>query len=85
MAASAASPAHERERRGALQQFLELFGTRLVGGALGQRVLDYPQRGVGLGQPPSQLRHLLHGDAAVVDREHGLGLLDLGGHLVDDR
>ena len=82
---SAASPAHERERGRTLEQLLEVLGAGLVGRALGQRVLDDAQRGVGLAQAAAQLGGLRHRDPAVVDGEDRLRLLDLGGDLLDDR
>jgi hypothetical protein len=35
--------AHERHGGRALEQVLQALGARLVGGALGQRVLDHPE------------------------------------------
>jgi hypothetical protein len=64
---------------------LEVLGTGLVGRELGERVLDHPQGGVGLGELGAQLGDLGHGDPAVVDGVDRLGLLDLRGHLIDDR
>src|SRR3954452_2836839 len=77
--------AYERHGRGALEQLLERLGAGLVGRPLAQGVLDDPERGVGVAQLDAQLGRLRHGDAAVVDREDGLGFRDLSGHLIDDR
>ena len=66
--------ADERHRRRALQELLQAVGAGLVGGTLGERVLDDAEGGVGVAQRGAQLGGLRHGDAAVVDREDGLGL-----------
>ena len=47
--------AHERQRRRADEQRLQAVRAGLVGGALGQRVLDDPQRRVGVAQLAAQL------------------------------
>ncbi len=67
----------------ALEQLLELVAAGLVGGELGQPVLDDPEAGVGVAQVRPKGRSLGNADAAVVDREDRLGALDLGGDVVD--
>ena len=69
---AATSPLHERERGRALEQRLERLGAGLVGGALGERVLDDLQRRVGLDQLAAQVGGLRDRHAAVVDREDRL-------------
>ena len=81
----AAVRAHERERGRSLQHLLQRLRPRLVGGALGQRVLHDPEARARLGQPRAQLGGLRHRDPSVVDGEHRLRLLDLAGHLLDGR
>jgi len=56
----------------------------LVGSTLRQRVLDDAEAGVGGAQFGPQLGDLVDGDSAVIDREDGLGLLQLAGYLLDD-
>ena len=83
-AATRGVAAHERQRRRALEQRLEVLGAGLVGRTLGERVLDDPERRVGVAQARTQLGRLGHGDAAVVDREHRLRCAQLLGDRVDD-
>ncbi len=85
LAASAASPRTNVNAVGPSSSSFSASAPGLVRRALGEGVLDHPQGGVGLAQALAQLGDLLNGDAAVVDREHGLGPFDLSGHLVDDR
>src|SRR4051794_4788301 len=77
--------AHERQRGRALEQRLEAVDARLVGGALGQRVLDDAERRVRVAQARADVGRLRDGDPAEVDREDGLGLLDLVDDLGDRR
>ncbi len=74
----------QRQRGRADEHRLEVRGARLVGGALGQRVLDHAEAGIGIAQLGPQLGDLGHRDAAVVDCEDRLGGADLLGDLVDD-
>src|SRR4051794_331262 len=77
--------AHERQRGRALEQRLEPVDARLVGGAFGQRVLDDAERRVRVAQARADVGRLRDGDPAEVDREHGLGLVDLVDDLGDRR
>jgi len=60
-------------------------GARLVGRALGERVLDDAEARIRLAQARPQIGGLRNGRPAVVDRVHRLGFRDLDGHLIDDR
>jgi hypothetical protein len=42
---------HEGQRDRPLEQLLELGGAGLLGGPLGEAILDHPEGGVGLGEP----------------------------------
>src|SRR6202011_5232518 len=64
---------------------LERLRAGLVGRPFGERVLDHPEARVSLAQAGSQLGHLGHGDAPVVDRQDRLRSLYLGGDLGDRR
>ena len=75
--------ADERQGGGAREERLQRLGADLVGGALGERVLDDLEGRVGLAQLGPQLGDLRDGDAAVVDGEDRLGLVDVGGDLGD--
>ena len=64
--------AHERQRGRALEQRLELIRTGLLGGALGERVLDDAEARVRVAQTRAEGVRLRDRDAAIVDRENGL-------------
>jgi hypothetical protein len=75
--------ADEREGGGSLEHFLEGIRAGPAGRDLRERVLDHAEAGPGVVQLHAQVGHLGDRDAAVVDREHRLRLLDLGGDLLD--
>ncbi len=75
--------AHEREGGGPGEELLERLCADLVGGTLGERVLDDLEGGVGLAQRGAQLSDLGDGDTAVVDGEDRVGLVYVAGDLVD--
>ena len=75
LAASAASPRTNVSAVGPSSSAFSALGARLVGGALGERVLDDAEGRVGVAQPACAARPPGHGDAAVVDGEDRLGLL----------
>ena len=70
--------ADEHERGRALQVLLQRLGAGVVGGALGERVLDDAEARVGVAQLGAQLGRLRHGRAAVVDRVDGVALRATG-------
>src|SRR5205807_4624455 len=73
----------QRQRGRTLEHRAKRLSTRLVGGALGQRVLDDPKSRVGLSELGAQLGDLGHRDTPVVHGEDRLGGLDLACDLVD--
>src|SRR6185312_1149083 len=73
----------EGEGGRALQQLGQALLAGIVGGELGQAVLDDAEAGVGLAQLRAQLSRLGDADTAVVDSEDRFGALDLGGDLLD--
>ena len=73
----------ERQRGRALEQLDEVVGPGVLGGELGEPVLDDSKRRVGLGEPRPQLGGLGDADPAVVDREDRLGVAQRRRHLLD--
>ena len=76
LAARAASPCTKVSAVGPSSSAFRLSAPACVGRALGERVLDDAEDRVGLAQARAQVGRLRHGDAAVVDGEDGLGVLD---------
>ena len=85
LAATTASPLTKVSAIGPSSSSSSSVVPGLLGGALGEPVLDHAERRVGLAQLRSQLSRLGDADAAVVDREDRLGLAEALGDLVDQR
>ena len=86
LAAAAASPRTNVSAVGPSSSAFSASAPACVGRALGQRVLDDAERRVGVAQLRRAARPTCgDGDAAVVDGEDRLGLLDLIGDLSDRR
>ena len=66
-----------------LEYIVQAGHTGLLGGDLGEAVLDYLEGGIGFAQTPTQLGSLGYGNAPVVDREDCLGGFELLAYLFD--
>ena len=75
-------PLDQGERGGAAEVVLDLGGAGLVGGQQREAILDDSEAGVGVAQPRAELGGLRDADAAVVDREDRVGVLELGAELL---
>ena len=73
----------ERERDRALKQVVDVLGPGLLGGELGEAVLDDLELGVGLAELGAELGGLGDADALVVDGEDRLGRAEILGELID--
>ena len=73
----------EREGDRALEELVDVLGPGLLGGELGEAVLDDLELGVGLAELGAKLGGLGDADALVVDGEDRLGGAEILGELID--
>ena len=83
LAATTASPLTKVSAIGPSSRSWSSLVPGLLGGSLGEPVLDHAEGGVGLTQAGTKLGRLGDADPAVVDREDRLGLAEPLGDLLD--